>query len=476
MTSVAIHLTDAGVHVNSRGIPFPGSASVGMVEGAKAPATAHVRRGQFSLPNAEDDFTLTADGVRSSDEAFSAIVADVLAGVGHDTAVDSVALTHPSHWGETRRNLFRNVATRLVPDAVTVPLAIVVVTAAASDTSSENLRCVVVEDGDVGPVVTYVDYSLGECTILECDIDVDDEGIAVVVGRVAGGRPVDAVLMCLTEAATDSAEFRRTITEVCGSGTTVRHFSAPEVSASLDKNWGRPEIEVRSERVSTRAHWLTATEHGDESSRRPMLLAAAAAVVLAVCAAAVTVYATSSSESAAATDSPDRPFSDVPAPSRTSVPTSSPATSAQRPSSAELGRLHVELPAGWESASSSSGSSSAQDRFELRPVSGDPLRVVLVQKDIRDGAGYEDVADSLQQQIEARGNLEMFTGLERDVIFGGRPGIAYSEFPDGRSQVDWHVLIDQGMQVSVGCQFDRAQQADIAKPCEQIVRSLEVVE
>ncbi|MFZ2177835.1 MAG: type VII secretion-associated protein, partial [Rhodococcus sp. (in: high G+C Gram-positive bacteria)] len=67
---------------------------------------------------------------------------------------------------------------------------------------------------------------------------------------------------------------------------------------------------------------------------------------------------------------------------------------------------------------------------------------------------------------------DLFGGLERDVVFGGRPGISYNEFPDESSSVKWHVLVERDLQVSVGCQFLSGEWDAIEGVCAEMVRSL----
>ncbi|SLH76385.1 type VII secretion-associated protein, Rv3446c family [Mycobacteroides abscessus subsp. abscessus] len=64
--------------------------------------------------------------------------------------------------------------------------------------------------------------------------------------------------------------------------------------------------------------------------------------------------------------------------------------------------------------------------------------------------------------------------LRRDVVFAGRPGLSYIERPDGGSTVHWHVLVEHGTQVSIGCQYAGDGWERVESACERFAESIDV--
>jgi type VII secretion-associated protein (TIGR03931 family) len=66
------------------------------------------------------------------------------------------------------------------------------------------------------------------------------------------------------------------------------------------------------------------------------------------------------------------------------------------------------------------------------------------------------------------------SAIRRDVVFAGRPGLAYSEHPEDGSTVDWHVIVEHSIQISIGCQYRTGGQDSITPICEDLANSLDV--
>jgi type VII secretion-associated protein (TIGR03931 family) len=137
---------------------------------------------------------------------------------------------------------------------------------------------------------------------------------------------------------------------------------------------------------------------------------------------------------------------------------------AQAQAPAHAGRASVAVPRGWRERS---GRVDAA-RVELVPEKAAAARILVVTQELTPGADLEAVAHTLRLRTEER--PETFTALERGVV-DGRPGLLYREKPDPDTEVRWSVFVEDGLQVSVGCQISPERWRDLAGPCEQAVRS-----
>ncbi|WP_068271658.1 type VII secretion-associated protein [Aldersonia kunmingensis] len=135
------------------------------------------------------------------------------------------------------------------------------------------------------------------------------------------------------------------------------------------------------------------------------------------------------------------------------------------------GRVRFVVPPSW---SPRPPDPQRPGRLELAPPGGAAARIIVIQNEIDPGLGYDEVASALADKIAARGSGGPFADLQRDVVFGGRPGLSYRETPSPGSEVRWHVVVEQEMQVSVGCQYPAADWALVIGACERVVRSLTV--
>lgn len=471
MTSVAIHLTDAGVHVDAQGEHWGNATEC------------------LPLTTAEDAFATVGRDIVPTSDALYDVVESAIGRAGSLQSVTAIAMTHPTHWGTVRIREFREVALRVTPDVTMVPVASVAVRSVGQndDVHVAVENHVVLEASDAGVVVTFVDSSHAEYRLSGCDIDHGDGGLVAAVRRVSDGRIVKSVLVCDGEAVADMESFRAELFAEFGRKLPVRTVSAAKIARALDEGWRRSP-EPLLEREPSRTHWLSATQQNSDTARavKPsLLLVGSVTAVLAGCAVAMFLYVGRSPDSVRAAPGIRTTVSTAPStppettPVRTPTSQAAPSTTAASSGAAvtELGRLRIHMPAGWQQAPASKESASvAPGRFELVPTAGEGRRIVVVQKQIRGGAGYDEVASTLAEQMARRNDPDQFSRLERDVVFGGRPGLSYHEYPDDSSEVNWHVLVDQGMQVSVGCQFRREQWAKIAETCDQVVRSLEVAE
>lgn len=256
----------------------------------------------------------------------------------------------------------------------------------------------------------------------------------------------------------------------------VRIVTGEEIARALASSLVDSSDELTTMAVP-QANWLEpalqGSERGGRRSTRPTFFAVVA--VLAVVVGAVLVFTLrepgTGTESVRALDVSAAPAAPATTLTRSAVPATTTATAA---ADLEVGGIRVTLPSGWKERAPAASASSGS-RVELVPAGGADRRIIITQNAVREDSGYDEVAVTLAAKIAQRGRPELFGELERDVVFGGRPGIAYSEFPDASSVVRWHVLVERDLQVSVGCQFLAEEWESIESVCEEVVRSLVIV-
>ena len=436
-------------------------------------------------------------------DALAGVLDEVLRCVGLTPPVGRVVVAYPTRWGRPTRAVVeaavhaRAVDTRLTPVAVAAAGAY----AARADVGAGFHRVAVLEVDALDVTATVLDgvvpgtWRIDGCThepaVGLADDDFADNACRLV-RELVGARAVDAVLVV--------GRLGSGLAERLVGGRTdplpgpLRELDGPELVAALPGIGG---VEVAEPTPPpppvTRlapARWLDADPAaplGRDRSRRLPALGLAAAV-LAVTAAGV-LWLRSGAEPdrtpgpepagpAASTvalptesDSSNAGISGLP-PSAGGVPSSTtPASTAPAPgSSLTTGGLRLQLPSGWRRRDDAVGG-----RLELVPLDGVGRRIVLVRKELTPGAGIDQVAAQLADRIAAAGDRRTIGGLRRDAEFGGRMSLAYSEFPDDESQVDWHVLVDRDVQVSVGCQYLPGDAGTLAADCARIVGTVEVV-
>ncbi|WP_280501909.1 type VII secretion-associated protein, partial [Nocardia farcinica] len=160
-----------------------------------------------------------------------------------------------------------------------------------------------------------------------------------------------------------------------------------------------------------------------------------------------------------------------PAPAATPSPAPPPATTssaAAAPATHTLGPVTFRVPDGWHVTSP--GATSA--RVDLGPDDGSRLRLTVTQTRVAADAGYARIAADLEAQMQQKPSLG---DLRRDVVFAGRSGLSYIERPQGGSTVRWHVLLEHGTQVSIGCQYVAEDDWAVLEPsCEELATSIDV--
>ena len=122
---------------------------------------------------------------------------------------------------------------------------------------------------------------------------------------------------------------------------------------------------------------------------------------------------------------------------------------------AVVGRTTLSVPAAWHhSAPPMPGKPTDRATGQARSVFTDPGsggRILLVLSDVRSASTLDSVATSLRNRIRQRGD-DVVSEFSASTRFGDREVIAYREAPASGSAIRWYVLVDDDLQVSVGCQ------------------------
>ncbi|MDH6677945.1 type VII secretion-associated protein (TIGR03931 family) [Rhodococcus sp. LBL1] len=360
-------------------------------------------------------------------------------GTGGTGFAAAVAVTYPSHWGSFRRGVLESAVRRSAHAVSLVPVAL------AAPALEGCSRWVVLECAPLWTTASLVERGdRGEPAVVACELASDTgsldlrdhpDRVAVLdrlVRTAAGERPVEIVLVTGSD------------TEIAGKLTAgIESRIVVVADTDLVRLPAPPPEGSQSGRDASPGTWL---DHGlvappRRRSGRAVLAAVGVLVVAAVVGTALAFW---------------QPWT------RTGV--SDVAEPLQR---FEIGPVSVQLPDRW-SAESKPG------RLDLTPTGVGGRRIVLVPTDVAAGSDRAEVAHALERRIADRGPDGPFSEFDPDAEFAGRPGISYVESPDDRSRVRWHVLVEDGVQVSVGCQFRAGEWDALAADCEQAVRSVEV--
>lgn len=130
----------------------------------------------------------------------------------------------------------------------------------------------------------------------------------------------------------------------------------------------------------------------------------------------------------------------------------------------------LTVPHDWR-RSSVTGADDAPDRTVFVDAD-DGRRLLVVRSAVRSTATLESVATSLSNRIGQRGD-DVVTEFSSSTRYGGREVISYREAPGSGSAVRWYVVVEDGVQVSIGCQGgDAGESVDGA--CQRAVRSVRV--
>jgi type VII secretion-associated protein (TIGR03931 family) len=138
------------------------------------------------------------------------------------------------------------------------------------------------------------------------------------------------------------------------------------------------------------------------------------------------------------------------------------------------GRVALQVPAQWPVQRVTGGPGSARVEV-ISPA--DPQVVLHVTQSPVPVATLSATAETLQRALEranADESADVFVGFNPAGQRAGRPAVTYREVREGH-HIDWTVLVDGAVRISIGCQ-SRPDGADaIRAVCEQAVRSARAV-
>ncbi|MEV2218719.1 type VII secretion-associated protein [Nocardia vinacea] len=418
--------------------------------------------------------------VPSIAEAMTAVAGTVVQNLGIPVPCEQVTVVCPTEWGSRRRSVIDNALRRVAADVVFEDMAVRAVVADAR--AGRSRRTVVLEFGPLSTTATAVVRSHQGIHIESCehepnlsvaDAEPDSNGLAelsTLVDRLLAGQPADVVQAVGVSDPAKLDLIRSAVLEVCGPDVELRPIAGvdlvqgrrqepayqPEVAPLPTMEWMQP-LRQRAAAMQPPGHVTKA---------RALVGAAVVIVIAAAVVGAVFAFggsddspAVSSSGTTAVAGTTPQPVSALPSPS---VP---------RPLIETAGRVRFQIPIGWRLAQTSDPS---KPRVDLVPSDGTRMRITVIQTSVAPGTGYEQVAADLEAQMKQRPNGAL-GDLKRDVVFGGKSGLAYTERPGDGSTVRWHVLVEHGLQVSTGCQYAGEFGVSVASACEEFAVSVQVI-
>ncbi|MBM4481469.1 type VII secretion-associated protein [Prescottella equi] len=441
---------------------------VGTATGVDASADEELRECVDAI---DDEFVDSAQHVRPTVEALASVIARAVRKVSErDGFVDVMTILHPSHWGRTRRGVLGAAARRSANEVETLPIALAV----PAPTSSG--AWIVVECAETTTTAVAVRPGpQGTSEIMAC-------AFAPSTGVLDLGAGADASAGASASAGTDAAPdtgieagsawiavVNELIDEVSGDEgagpVCVVGPSAETVARVLSTDSGRdvrvvPEPALVACRTASSESGAGSGSDASEPARRswvdqvprpePVRPTGRSVVIGASIAAVALLFAVGSMLAVRYT--------------RGSEPQPA-AAPAQR---VEIGRASTELPDSWHVRGDRSG------RLDLVPDDGRDGRIVVLPTELAVGSAWDSVVRGLERKIGERGAAGPFSDFAADVEFGGRRSAAYVEAPADGSRVRWYVLLEDDVQVSVGCQYRDAGWEAIAEDCEQAVRAVTV--
>jgi len=420
--------------------------------------------------------------VPETTEALAALFATVLENLGLSAPCERFTIVCPTEWGARRRETVAVAARRFAEDVVFEALA-----ARSVVTDEATLRAgrtVVLEFGALTTTAAVVVRTPEGAHIEGCefepDLALDDlgvdpgaaEGLAAVLTRLLDGGRADVVqIFGVTEPAKLSV-IDQVARQICGAEPELRPVSGVELLRRPEPRAGYVPDPVRA---MPDTEWLqplrrrAAAHQPKHHTGRYAAAAATGVVVLAAAAVGAVIAFGGSEESTAPTEPAAAPATSAPA--ATPSPAPAPATTssaAAAPATHTLGPVTFRVPDGWHVTSP--GATSA--RVDLGPDDGSRLRLTVTQTRVAADAGYARIAADLEAQMQQKPSLG---DLRRDVVFAGRSGLSYIERPQGGSTVRWHVLLEHGTQVSIGCQYVAEDDWAVLEPsCEELATSIDV--
>ncbi|OYD68996.1 type VII secretion-associated protein [Rhodococcus sp. OK302] len=435
----------------------------------------------------DDDYIEFGGRITSTVLELVTLISHAVQGCGLSDA-DVLYLSYPSEWGHARKGRLLVAARQVGHDVVLVPSAIAV---ARSMRSVWRSRCIVVEirsgdavvsclrdfDGDV-TVMSTRRGRLAELPDLFAEFDeLTGRDTVVVVGRQS--HSVASSLERGSRSIHGYASVR-----VLDESRIVRSIVDPRVrldAVTAENSAGRAvDNSAFGDRWVPPSHIVGPTHPTRRSRRWWPVVTACAVVICALAAGVVIVSGRGGTEDANTAGGIEGTV--VHGLTADASPVDSPATTStlSRTSDAlpttttvplELGRVRLDLPAGW----SREPGRSTTGRTDIVPPSGTDRKIVIVEKELREGVEFDEVEGALRAQFTTLEDPSRFQDFESVVTVEGRKTVLYMEFPDGYSEVRWKVYVERGLQVSIGCQYLVGEWDMFESECGRVTGSLTYV-
>ncbi len=409
-----------------------------------------------------------------------AVFGAVLENLRVSAPCERITVICPTEWGASRRSVLDQAARRFTADVVFEELAVRAV--AADEGTSHSRRTLVLEFGALTTTASTVIRShqgvhVESCehapTLALAEILPESSGfttLCALLDRLLDGQPAD---LAQSVGVTDAAKLdvlRAAVQQRCGPGVALRALTGPDlIRGHQTEPIQQPELPT----ALPQTEWMQPLREraAAQQPRRSGLgyVGAAVAAIVVVGAAIVggVVLLNGPDDGPTAAPGPSVPSSES-LPSSTVGPPSS--TVAVGPET--YGRIRFQVPDGWHMASAPDA--GGRSRVELSPDDGARLRVTVTQTPVAPGSSYEQVAARLETQMKQR-PAGVMSELKRDVVYGGRSTLAYTERPGDGSTVRWHVLLEYGIQVSIGCQYADNNWQALSTTCENFGSSVRVI-
>lgn len=403
-------------------------------------------------------------------DAMSAVLASVLEQLRVASPCARMTLICPTEWGAGRRGVLDQAARRVASDVVFEDIA---VRSVASDAgTSHSRRTLVLEFGTLATTASavirshrgvHIESCEHEPTLALAEINSESPGFAELgdlMTRVLESGPIDLVQVVGISDPGTVELLRGAVQQAIGADVELRPVAGPD----LFRGRGIEPREV----PAAPTEWMRPLR--ERAAARPprygtgrIVLAALAAVVVV----ALTIGGAIALSGRRGDESTAAPGPEAASPTATPPPGAPPVESAPE----AFGRIRFRVPPGWRIAQSPD---TGRARVDLVPEIAARQRITLMQAPLTVSSSYAQVAAKLEAQIAQR-PPGVLTDLRRDVVFGGRSGLAYLEHPGDGSTVHWHVLLEYGIQISIGCQYAGDEWGQLEAPCSHFGDTVRVV-
>ncbi|MFG2446249.1 type VII secretion-associated protein [Nocardia fluminea] len=403
-------------------------------------------------------------------QALSALLAAIMDTLRVTPLCERIVVVHPTTWGQPELDLFGTAAQQFTHEVAFEACAL---RASAIDVAaSRSRRTAIIEFGMLSTSASSVTYDTygthveaveSEPNLAASEL-ADEEGfgrLTALLGRLLADSPADVVQVVGATDPAVLAAVTAAVESACGAGVPVSPLTGTDLARPTQKPPAyTPNIPPAAEWMQPLRERAAATNPVD---RRPLYIGAAAlaAVVAAAAIGGFFLFGSGDQQATAAVATTSAPVVTSAAPQSTS------AKPKPKPTTATVGRVVVEIPAGWHRTTTTDA------RADLVPDDAARHRITITQKPVTAGAGYVEVAADLSAQI-AKKPAGTVTPVRQDVVFAGRPGLSYEERPADGSTVRWQVLVERGVQVSIGCQYAENGWAGVMSACEQVVGGVHV--